>query len=191
MTIRNQGFLESIHCVSGEVTDARFSSSPAPVAIAEVMLGGKPKKAKVAKHDWEECQALAKILNVSLGHNEIQFASGSFENGKHYGYRNASTAYQALLTLQADRLAAKSDDAIAVEATEAHELIEEVAAPAIVAVEEDEWTKAWNKRFANYTDEDWAREMGSSNGMVSGDRADVQSERTITFPTHTYDLMRY
>ena len=190
MTIRNQDFLQSIHCVSGEVTDARFSRSPAPVAIAESLLGGKPKKAKAAKHSWEECQALAKILNVSLGHNQVQFADGSFEGGKHYGYRNASTAYQALLTLQSDRLAAKSNEAIAVEATEAHELIEEVAAPAIVAVEEDEWTKAWNKRFANYTDEDWAREMGSSNGMVS-DRDDVQAERTITFPTHTYDLMRY
>lgn len=185
MTIRNQDFLQSIHCVSGEVTDARFSSSPAPVAIAEVMLGGKPKKAKVAKHSWEDCQALAKILNVSLGHNQVQFASGSFENGKHYGYRNASTAYQALLTLQSDRLAAKSDEAIAAEAVEAHAMIEEVAAPEV-----DEWTKAWNERFANYTDEDWAREMGSSNGMVS-DRDDVQAERTMSFPVYTYDLMRY
>ena len=127
MTIRNQAFLRSIHCVSGEVTDARFSSSPAPVAIAESLLGGKPKKAKVAKHDWEECQALAKILNVSLGHNQVQFADGSFEGGKMYGYRNASTAYQALLTLQSDRLAAKSDEAISAEAVEAHELIEDTA----------------------------------------------------------------
>ena len=187
MTIRNQAFLQSIHCESGEVTDARFSSA-APVAIAESLLGGKPKK-KVAKHDWEECQALAKILNVSLGHNQVQFADGSFEGGKHYGYRNASTAYQALLTLQSDRLAAKSNEAIAVEATEAHELIEEVAAPAIVAVEEDEWTKSWNERFAHFTDEDWAAHHGSQ--VVSSDRADVQSERTITFPINTYDLMRY
>ena len=185
MTIRNQAFLRSIHCVSGEVTDARFSSSPAPVAIAESLLGGKPKKAKVAKHDWEECQALAKILNVSLGHNQIQFASGSFENGKHYGYRNASTAYQALLTLQSDRLAAKSDDAIAVESVEAHAMIEDTAAPEV-----DEWTKSWNERFANFTDEDWAEHHGAQVGMVS-DRDNVQSERTITFPTHTYDLMRY
>ena len=191
MTIRNQDFLQSIHCVSGEVTDARFSRSPAPVAIAEVMLGGKPKKAKVAKHDWEECQALAKILNVSLGHNQIQFASGSFENGKHYGYRNASTAYQALLTLQSDRLAAKSDDAIAVESVEAHAMIEEVAAPQPqAAVEEDEWTKSWNERFAHFTEQDWAAHHGAQVGIVS-DRADVQSERTITFPTHTYDLMQY
>ena len=186
MTIRNQDFLQSIHCVSGEVTDARFSRSPAPVAIAEVMLGGKPKKAKVAKHDWEECQALAKILNVSLGHNQIQFASGSFENGKHYGYRNASTAYQALLTLQSDRLAAKSDDAIATEAVVAHAMIEDTT----TAMIEDEWTKSWNERFAHFTDADWAAHHGAQVGMVS-DRADVQSERTITFPTHTYDLMRY
>ena len=186
MTIRNQDFLQSIHCVSGEVTDARFSSSPAPVAIAESLLGGKPKKAKVAKHSWEDCQALAKILNVSLGHNQVQFADGSFEGGKMYGYRNASTAYQALLTLQSDRLAAKSDEAIATESAEAHAMIEDTAP----AIEVDEWTKSWNERFANYTDEDWAREMGSSNGMVS-DRADVQSERTISFPVHTYDLMRY
>lgn len=187
MTIRNQAFLESIHCVSGEVTDARFSSSPAPVAIAEVMLGGKPKKAKVAKHDWEECQALAKILNVNLGHNQIQFTDGSFENGKHYGYRNASTAYQALLTLQADRLVAKSNEAIATEAVEAHELIEDTATPAII---EDEWTKSWREKFAHFTDADWAEHHGAQVGMVS-DRADVQSERTISFPTHTYDLMRY
>ena len=186
MTIRNQDFLQSIHCVSGEVTDARFSRSPAPVAIAESLLGGKPKKAKAAKHSWEECQALAKILSVSLGHNQIQFTDGSFEGGKHYGYRNASTAYQALLTLQADRLAAKSDEAIATEAVVAHAMIEDTT----TAMIEDEWTKSWNERFANYTDEDWAREMGSSNGMVS-DRADVQAERTMSFPVYTYDLMRY
>ena len=185
MTIRNQAFLRSISCGCGEVTDARFSSSPAPVAIAESLLGGKPKKAKAAKHSWEECQALAKILSVSLGHNQIQFTDGSFEGGKHYGYRNASTAYQALLTLQADRLAAKSDEAISVESVEAHAMIEDTAAPEV-----DEWTKSWNERFANFTDEDWAREMGSSNGMVS-DRDDVQAERTMSFPVYTYDLMRY
>ena len=186
MTIRNQDFLQSIHCVSGEVTDARFSRSPAPVAIAEVMLGGKPKKAKVAKHDWEECQALAKILNVSLGHNQIQFASGSFENGKHYGYRNASTAYQALLTLQSDRLAAKSDDAIATESAEAHAMIEDTA-PAII---EDEWTKSWREKFAHFTDADWAAHHGAQVGIVS-DRADVQAERTMSFPVYTYELTRY
>ena len=186
MTIRNQDFLQSIHCVSGEGTDARFSRSPAPVAIAEVMLGGKPKKAKVAKHDWEECQALAKILNVSLGHNQIQFASGSFENGKHYGYRNASTAYQALLTLQSDRLAAKSDDAIATEAVVAHAMIEDTT----TAMIEDEWTKSWNERFAHFTDADWAAHHGAQVGMVS-DRADVQAERTMSFPVYTYELTRY
>ena len=186
MTIRNQDFLQSIHCVSGEVTDARFSRSPAPVAIAEVMLGGKPKKAKVAKHSWEDCQALAKILNVSLGHNQVQFASGSFENGKHYGYRNASTAYQALLTLQSDRLAAKSDDAIATEAVVAHAMIEDTT----TAMIEDEWTKSWNERFAHFTDADWAAHHGAQVGMVS-DRADVQAERTMSFPVYTYELTRY
>ena len=187
MTIRNQAFLQSIHCVSGEVTDARFSSTPAPVAIAESLLGGKPKKTKVAKHDWEECQALAKILNVSLGRNQVQFASGSFEGGKMYGYRNASTAYQALLALQSDRLAAKSDDAIATEAVEAHAMIEDTATPAVI---KDEWTKAWREKFAHFTEQDWAAHHGAQVGMVS-DRADVQSERTISFPVHTYDLMRY
>ena len=186
MTIRNQAFLQSIHCVSGEVTDARFSSSPAPVAIAESLLGGKPKKAKVAKHSWEDSQALAKILNVSLGHNQIQFASGSFENGKHYGYRNASTAYQALLTLQSDRLAAKSDDAIATEAVVAHAMIEDTT----TAMIEDEWTKSWNERFAHFTDADWAAHHGAQVGMVS-DRADVQAERTMSFPVYTYELTRY
>jgi hypothetical protein len=187
MTIRNQAFLKSIHCVSGEVTDARFSSAPAPVAIAETMLGGKPKKAKVAKHSWEECQALAKILNVSLGHNQIMFTVAcSFESGKHYGYRNASTAYQALLTLQADRLTAKSDEAIAIEAPIAHAMIEDTATPAII---EDEWTKSWNEKFAHFTEQDWAEHHGSQVSI--SDRADVQSERTISFPTHTYDLMRY
>ena len=176
MTIRNQAFLESIHCVSGEVTDARFSSSPAPVAIAESLLGGKPKKAKVAKHSWEDCQALAKILNVSLGHNQVQFADGSFEGGKMYGYRNASTAYQALLTLQSDRLAAKSDEAIATESAEAHAMIEDTAPPAII---EDEWTKSWNERFAHFTDADWAAHHGAQ--VVSGDRADVQADKAANF----------
>ena len=179
MTIRNQAFLESIHCVSGEVTDARFSSSPAPVAIAESLLGGKPKKAKVAKHDWEECQALAKILNVSLGRNQIQFTDGSFEGGKMYGYRNASTAYQALLTLQADRLAAKSNEAIATEAVEAHELIEDTATPAII---EDAWTKAWRERFAHYTEQDWAEHHGA-HGI--SDRADVQADKAANFVMST------
>ena len=113
--------------------------------------------------------------------------------GNHISWtcNKSKSALQAINTLiKQKQLDAKSDDAIAAESVEAHAMIEEVAAPAIVAVEEDEWTKAWNKRFANYTDEDWAREMGSSNGMVS-DRADVQSERTISFPVHTYDLMRY
>ena len=104
-----------------------------------------------------------------------------------YGYRNASTAYQALLTLQSDRLAAKSDEAISAEAVEAHDLIEDTATPAII---EDAWTKAWREKFAHYTEQDWAAHHGAQVGIVS-DRADVQSERTISFPTHTYDLMRY
>ena len=189
MTIRNQAFLQSIHCVSGEVTDARFSSAPAPVAIAKSLLGGTPKKVKVARHSWEDCQALAKILNVSLGHKEIRFNGGidSFEGSKMYSYRDASTAYQSLLTLQADRLAAKSNEAITTEAVEAHVMIEDTATP---AVEEDEWTKAWREKFAHYTEQDWAAHHGAQVGMVS-DRADVQAERTISFPVHTYDLMRY
>ena len=112
--------------------------------------------------------------------------------GNHISWtaNKSKSALQAINSLIKQReLATKSNEAIAVEATEAHELIEEVAAPAIVAVEEDEWTKAWNKRFANFTDADWAAHHGAQ--VVSSDRADVQAERTISFPTHTYDLMRY
>ena len=97
--------------------------------------------------------------------------------------KSALAAINSLINQK--QIDAKSNEAIAVEAVEAHAMIEEVAAPEV-----DEWTKAWNERFANYTDEDWAREMGSSNGMVS-DRADVQAERTMSFPVYTYDLMRY
>ena len=103
----------------------------------------------------------------------------------------SKSALQAINTLiKQKQLDAKPDDAIVTEASISHAMIEEVAAPAIVAVEEDAWTKAWRERFAHFTDEDWAAHHGAQVGIVS-DRADVQSERTITFPTHTYDLMRY
>lgn len=96
--------------------DARFGNCP--VAIAEAVLGGKPKakRQRPAKRwTWEDCQGLAAILKVALARTAILFRDGSsFEQGKRYGYRNASQCYEALLSLQRDRLARLSnDDAIA------------------------------------------------------------------------------
>jgi hypothetical protein len=97
--------------------DARFGNCP--VAIAEAVLGGKPKAKRPAKTwQWQDCKDLAKVLNedwepklkITLGRNAILFADGSsFELGKRYGYRNASQCYEALLSLQSDRLARRSD----------------------------------------------------------------------------------
>ena len=116
---------------------------------------------------------------------EITDAVGNHISWTSNKSKSALAAINSLINQK--QLDAKSNEAIAAEAVKAHAMIEEVAAPAIV--EEDEWTKAWNKRFANFTDADWAAHHGAQVGI--SDRADVQSERTITFPTHTYDLMRY
>ena len=90
--------------------DARFGNCP--VAIAEAVLGGKRQRQQPAKRwNWEDCRNLAAILNVMLGHDSILFESGltSFENGKAYSYRNPTQCYEALLSLQRDRLARLSD----------------------------------------------------------------------------------
>lgn len=93
--------------------DARYGGMP--VAIAADIMGGKAKRQRPAKRwAWEDCRALASILNVSLGNGEILFDGSAFELGKRYGYRSASQCYEALLSLQRDRLARLSDaDAIA------------------------------------------------------------------------------
>lgn len=89
--------------------DARYGGMP--VAIAEAVMGGKPNRQRPAKRwTWDDCKALAKVLNVTLGRNAILFVDGSFEHGKRYGYRNASQCYEALLTLQRDRLSRMTDD---------------------------------------------------------------------------------
>ncbi len=91
--------------------DARYGG--VPVAIAAEMFGGKPKRQRPAKRwTWEDCRALAKVLNVMLGRSEILFEGGitSFENNKAYGYRNASQCYESLLCLHRDRLSRLSDD---------------------------------------------------------------------------------
>lgn len=97
--------------------DARFGNCP--VAIAEAVLGGKPKRQRRAKRSWEDCQTLVKILNkdwdepsskINLGYNAILFADGSsVELGKMYGYRTPSQCYEQLLSLHRDRLARLSD----------------------------------------------------------------------------------
>ncbi len=88
--------------------DARFGNCP--VAIAEAVLGGKRQRQQPAKRwNWGDCKALAKVLNVTLSPRAVLFADGSFEHGKAYSYRNASQCYEALLSLQRDRLARLSD----------------------------------------------------------------------------------
>ncbi len=100
--------------------DARFNGG-CNVSIAEAVLGGKPKRQRPAKRwTWEDCQALAKVLKVALGRTAILFKDGSsFELGKRYGYRNPTQCYEALLSLQSDRLARLDDQAIAAQAEEA------------------------------------------------------------------------
>ena len=107
--------------------------------------------------------------------------------GNHISWtcNKSKSALQAINSLIAQKqLDTKSDDAIAVESVEAHAMIEDTSAPEV-----DEWTKSWRERFANYTEQDWQKHHGAQVGI--SDRADVQSERTISFPVHTYDLMRY
>lgn len=88
--------------------DARYGGMP--VATAADIMGGKPKRQRPAKRwTWDDCKALAAILSVSLGCDCVLFSDGSFEHGKRYGYRNPSQCYEALLSLQRDRLARLSD----------------------------------------------------------------------------------
>jgi hypothetical protein len=107
----NKSFLKSMGFDDAILIDARFGDCP--VAIAEAVLGKpKPKRQRPAKRwNWEDCRNLAAILNVMLGHDSILFESGltSFENGKAYSYRNPTQCYEALLSLQRDRLARLSD----------------------------------------------------------------------------------
>ena len=96
--------------------DARYGAMPVAIA-ADIM--GKPKTKRPAKTwQWQDCKDSAKVLNedwepklkITLGRNAILFADGSsFELGKRYGYRNPSQCYEALLSLQRDRLARLSD----------------------------------------------------------------------------------
>lgn len=69
-----------------------------------------PKRQSPPKPTWENCQALAKRLNVSLAGDHVWFGASSFESGKMYGFKNAPQAYGALLQLQRDRLAKLSDE---------------------------------------------------------------------------------
>jgi hypothetical protein len=95
-------------------------------------------------------------------------------------------ALQAINTLIKQRaLDAKTDEEIAVEPI-AHSMIEEVA-PVAIAVVEDSWQARRKERFANYTDEDWKLEHS-----MCGSASVRQDERaTMSFPSYSYDLMRY
>ncbi len=88
--------------------DARYGGMP--VDAAAQLFGGKPKAKGPAKRwTWDDCTALAQMLNVTLGRDSVLFAGSAFEYGKRYGYRNPSQCYEALLSLQRDRLARLSD----------------------------------------------------------------------------------
>ena len=101
-------FFQSINAIP---IDARYGGMP--VAIAADIMGGKPKRSKLPKKTWEDCQVMAKILSVTLGRNSVQFADGSsFENGKRYSFKNATQCHEALLSLHRDRLSRMSDDEI-------------------------------------------------------------------------------
>jgi hypothetical protein len=108
--------------------------------------------------------------------------------GKHITWtgNKSKSALQAINTLVQQRaLDAKTDEEIAVEAPIAHAMIEEVA-PVAIAVVEDSWEARHKERFADYTDEDWKLEHSC------GSASDRQDERaTMSFPSYSYDLMRY
>lgn len=88
--------------------DARYGGMP--VDAAAQLFGGKPKAKDHAKRwTWDDCTALAQMLNVTLSPRVVLFADGSFEHGKQYSFRNPSQCYEALLSLQRDRLARLSD----------------------------------------------------------------------------------
>ena len=94
-----------------QIIDARRGGYPCALVHQEAKA--KNKRQRVAKRwAWEDCQALAKALDVMLGHNSILFESGmtSFENGKMYGYRNPSQCHESLLALHRDRLSRMSDE---------------------------------------------------------------------------------
>ena len=100
--------------------DARFGNCP--VAIAADIMGGKPKrqpKPKSPKREWEDCRALGKAMGVIIGYDHIEFpkhngkfwTTVAFENNKSYSYKHnrPKQCYEALLSLQRDRLARLSD----------------------------------------------------------------------------------
>ena len=110
--------------------DARYGGMP--VDAAAQLFGGKRKrqpKPKSPKMGWEDCRALGKLLGVLIGYDHIEFPTHngkfwttvSFENGKRYGYKNYSPkqCYEALLSLQRDRLARLSDDEAIAQAEQA------------------------------------------------------------------------
>ena len=102
--------------------DQRTSTGAIAASEAHQMVKATKKpKPKTPKKtwEWEDCQALAKSMGVLIGYIYIQFpnhdkkfAASCFENGKMYSYKynRPTQCYEALLTLQRDRLARLSDD---------------------------------------------------------------------------------
>ncbi len=114
---------------------------------------------------------------------------------------NSKDALAAVnVLIEQRKLDAKSDDEIAIEAEQAlADLLPPVVAIDEAAIEQayqelqpvetiETWEQRHAQRFGKYTEADWALEHQSYR-VLGNDEA--QSERSISFPTHTYELMRY
>jgi hypothetical protein len=122
-----------------------------------------------------------------LGYRALVEITDTLGNHITWTANKSKPALQAINTLIKQRaLDAKTDEEIAVEAPIAQSMIEEVA-PVAIAVVEDSWEARHKERFADYTDEDWKLEHS-----MCGSASDRQDERaTMSFPSYSYDLMRY
>jgi len=109
--------------------DQRTSTGTIAASDAHKMVkASKLPKPKTAKREWEDCRGLAKALGVLVGYDHIEFpkqgkfvTTSCFENGKGYSYshKRPNQCYEALLSLQRDRLARLSDEEAIAQAEQA------------------------------------------------------------------------
>lgn len=104
------------------------STMSAQTAHEMVKASKEASKKPLPRKSWEDAQALAKILEVTLGRDKVVFQGGyTLEHGKMYEFKNASQAYAVLLTLQSDRLARKTDEQVFSDAQVAKQDLQPVA----------------------------------------------------------------
>ena len=95
--------------------DARYKGAM-PMKVAEwAEAAPKTQKNKKPKRGWEEVKALAALMGVVATHDKLVYHNGRsvIEDGCVYCYKSsksANNAYDALLSLQKNRLAKLSDE---------------------------------------------------------------------------------